>query len=241
MPTPNSAVNNTISPTDSNACKYSTLPLEEQPCPKYREFLSASRPERTMMIERLVETAADIIDSIWQPRFLTNDKVKVVPTKGFIREILCRSKATYSTLQICLFYLFRVKKIVHEKLRKRHQSSSPSSSPSPPSSSTSLSASSLSNHVNTFHECSLKTNNRTEELMCCGRRMFLAALMLASKYLHDKNYRNQSWAKISGLSMREINAAEMAFLQLIDYKLYVSKPTFDKWYTLLHGYTCSKK
>ncbi|KAL0074377.1 cyclin-domain-containing protein, partial [Phycomyces blakesleeanus] len=176
---------------------------EEQPCPKYREFLEASRPERTQMIERLVDTAAEIIDSIWQPKFLVDQrKVKVIPTKGFIREMLSRSKATYSTLQICLFYLFRVKKVVHEKLRKRFT----------------------------------QPTNVNNDLMCCGRRMFMASLMLASKYLHDKNYRNRAWTKISGLSVSEINAAEMAFLKLIDYKLYVSKPTFDKWYTLLHSY-----
>lgn len=75
-----------------------------------------------------------------------------------------------------------------------------------------------------------------DDLMCCGRRMFLASLMLASKYLHDKNYQNKAWAQITGLKLEEINAAEMAFLSLIDYRLYVSKPTFDKWYTQLHGH-----
>ncbi|KAI8140816.1 cyclin-domain-containing protein, partial [Fennellomyces sp. T-0311] len=145
-----------------------------------------------------VDVSAEIIDSIWHPRFLQDSQrqAKIMSTRNFIHEILKRSKTTYSTLQISLFYLFRVKKVVHERL----------------------------------------VSERLDDIMCCGRRMFLASLMVSSKYLHDKNYRNRAWAKISGLDIDEINAAELAFLRLIDYKLYVSKPTFDKWYTLLHGY-----
>lgn len=132
-----------------------------------------------------------------------------MPTRGFCNEILKRSKATYSTLQISLFYIFRVKKVVHEKLYQRIQ---------------------LSKNTN------MQTSTQMDDLMCCGRRMFLASLMVASKYLHDKNYHNKAWAKITGLDIKEINAAEMAFLNLIDYRLYVSKPTFDKWYTQIHGH-----
>ncbi|KAF7723852.1 hypothetical protein EC973_001577 [Apophysomyces ossiformis] len=205
-------------PSSSSTCTYlhsqpSSLITnnDERPCEKYRQFLDSTRQERTIMIEKLVETSAEIIDSIWNPRFLADQqKVKVISTKGFIQEILKRSKTTYSTLQISLFYLFRVKKIVHEKLRLR-LSQSQKQQPTP-------------------------VSERLDDLMCCGRRMFLASLMVSCKYLHDKNYRNRAWAKISGLSIAEINASEMAFLKLIDYKLFVSKPTFDKWYTLLHGY-----
>jgi NACalpha-BTF3-like transcription factor len=64
--------------------------------------------------------------------------------------------------------------------------------------------------------------------------MFLASLMVASKYLQDKNYRNKAWAKISGLDIKEINGAETAFLKIIDYQLFISKPTFDRWFNLLN-------
>lgn len=133
-----------------------------------------------------------------------------MPTRGFCNEILKRSKATYSTLQISLFYVFRVKKVVHEKLYQRIKQQKQSTN--------------------------MQTNTQMDDLMCCGRRMFLASLMVASKYLHDKNYHNKAWSKITGLDIKEINAAEMAFLKLIDYRLYVSKPTFDRWYTQLHGH-----
>lgn len=102
-------------------------------------------------------------------------------------------------LQLSLFYIFRVKRVVQAKLRmtagqRRYQ----------------------------------------DDLMCCGRRMFLASLMVASKYIHDKSYRNKAWAEASGLTLAEINASELAFLQMIDYRLYVSKPTFEKWYDMLN-------
>lgn len=57
--------------------------------------------------------------------------------------------------------------------------------------------------------------------------------MVASKFLQDKTYRNSAWAKISGLTTSEITYSEMAFLQLIDFKLFISKSTFDRWHILL--------
>lgn len=68
----------------------------------------------------------------------------------------------------------------------------------------------------------------------CGRRMFLASLVVASKFVQDKTYRNSAWAKIAGLPVSEINAAERIFLNIIDYRLYISQPTFEKWHHLLH-------
>lgn len=172
----------------------------------------------------VLEVSAEIIDSIWNPA----RDCKVVSTRNFIHEILKRSKATYSTLQISLFYLFRVKKRVHDLLQTRHRMP-PSPPLSPPREGT-------SGHVG-----AKKNRDRMEDMMLCGRRMFLASLMVASKYLQDKNYRNRAWAKIAGLDLKQVNTAELAFLRLIDYKLHISKPTFDKWYTLLHGYLQKKQ
>lgn len=68
----------------------------------------------------------------------------------------------------------------------------------------------------------------------CGRRMFLASLVVASKFVQDKTYRNSAWAKIAGLPVTEINTAERYFLSLMDYRLYIDQPTFDRWHRLLH-------
>jgi hypothetical protein len=141
------------------------------------------------MVDKLIDTSADIIDSIWSTRNLSN----VMSTGSFIKEILKRSRTTFSALQLALFYLFRIK-------------------------------------------TSIKNYNQQEykRFVLCGRRMFLAALMVASKYLNDRNYRNKTWAKIACLPVQEINKTEYIFLDLIQYELYVSKPLYDKWVYLLH-------
>lgn len=160
---------------------------------KNQQFSDTSCQERSIMIDKLIDACADIIDSIWsQP---PQRSAIVMSTSQFIREILKRSRATYSMLQLALFYIFRVKKLIVDCIQRKQLS-----------------------------------------LVCCGRRMFLAALMIASKYLNDKNYKNKTWAKIASLNVAEINAAEMVFLRLIDYQLYVSKPLYDKWVFLLHDH-----
>ncbi|ORX62773.1 hypothetical protein DM01DRAFT_1341391 [Hesseltinella vesiculosa] len=63
----------------------------------------------------------------------------------------------------------------------------------------------------------------------CGRRMFLASLICAQKYLHDKTYKNKAWTQIAGLPVQQINQSERVFLWLLDYQLYVRKEAFDHW------------
>lgn len=144
-------------------------------------ILNCHDQEKSIMIDRLIHAAADIINSIKSKR-----NTKAIPTIDFIREIIKRSRATYSMLQLALFYMFRIKK--------------------------------------------------TNQPVNCSRRIFLAALIIASKYLNDKNYKNKAWAKITSLSVNEINTTEIVFLKLIDYQLYVSKPLYDKWVSLLHNH-----
>ncbi|GAA5813224.1 hypothetical protein MFLAVUS_006698 [Mucor flavus] len=142
--------------------------------------------DKSEMIDKLIEAAADIIDSIH-----SKHNTKAMSTSSFIREILKRSRATYSMLQLALFYMYRIKK--------------------------------------------------SNPFVNCSRRIFLAALMVASKYLNDKNYKNKAWAKITCLSVTEINTTEMVFLKLIEYQLYVSKPLYDKWVSLLQDHIKKKQ
>ncbi|ORY94526.1 hypothetical protein BCR43DRAFT_506513 [Syncephalastrum racemosum] len=78
------------------------------------------------------------------------------------------------------------------------------------------------------------TQNWQDAYISCGRRMFLASLVVASKFVQDKTYRNSAWAKIAGLPVAEINAAERIFLEQIDYRLYIAQSTFEQWHHLLH-------
>lgn len=77
----------------------------------------------------------------------------------------------------------------------------------------------------------------------CGRRMFLASLVVASKFVQDKTYRNSAWAKIAGLPVNEVNMSERVFLKLVKYQLYINQSNFERWHCLLNEYieakTCS--
>lgn len=129
----------------------------------------------------------------------------VLPLKTFIQETLRRSRTSYSTLQVALYYLIRVK---HRVPKVDFTMEQPEDSPS-------------------------------MRALQCGRRMFLAALILASKYLQDRNYSARAWSKISGLSTHEINLNEMTFLDAIGWRLHVSEPTFQRWTDLILKYTTS--
>ncbi|KAL1922617.1 uncharacterized protein VTP21DRAFT_10156 [Calcarisporiella thermophila] len=63
----------------------------------------------------------------------------------------------------------------------------------------------------------------------CGRRAFLGALIVSNKFLQDRNYSNRAWARISGLSSAEVASIERSFLGLIEYRLFVTKETFESW------------
>ena len=73
--------------------------------------------------------------------------------------------------------------------------------------------------------------------LLCGRRMFLASLISASKYLQDRNYSNKAWSRISGLNVQEINENERAFLELVGWELHLSAGDFGRWVERLNTLT----
>jgi hypothetical protein len=66
----------------------------------------------------------------------------------------------------------------------------------------------------------------------CGRRMFLSALILASKYWNDRNYSNRAWSKISGAGVKEIDQYQLVFLSAIDWKLHFGEGLFQRWWEI---------
>ncbi|CAG8620882.1 14219_t:CDS:2 [Cetraspora pellucida] len=82
------------------------------------------------------------------------------------------------------------------------------------------------------------TDNKSDPATC-GRRMFLASLIIASKYLQDRNYANSAWSKICGLHVKEINAIERRFLILIDYNLFIKDNIFNNWTNFLRSRICT--
>lgn len=144
-----------------------------------------------------------MIETIWPLSVLscTRDSPLAGPDQNliglrtFVQEVLRRSKTSYSTLQVALYYLILIKPFVP-------------------------------NHDFTMEQL---VDSQLCRAMQCGRRMFLTALILASKYLQDRNYSARAWSKISGLRTSEINANEMAFLAAIKWKLHIPEPLFNRW------------
>jgi len=153
------------------------------------------------------DSAAQIVETIW-PTYM-NGKAEasagkgVLPLRTFIQETLRRSRTSYSTLQVALYYLI----IVRPHIPKGD-----------------------------FSDMSQENAQQMRALQC-GRRMFLAALILASKYLQDRNYSARAWSRISGLQTTEININEMAFLDAVHWRLHISEIIFQKWTDLVVKYT----
>lgn len=158
----------------------------------------------------LITFAARLITAIWPlsacPPMMSScfNGAGVLPLEVFIHETLRRSKTSYSTLQVALFYIILLKDKLPDRDFTKEQPKNDDSQQQTSSAST----------------C---------RAMQCGRRMFLAALMLASKYLQDRNYSTRAWSKISGLRIPEINENEAEYLRCIDYRLHMKKEAFENW------------
>ncbi|KAA8915376.1 hypothetical protein TRICI_002489 [Trichomonascus ciferrii] len=67
----------------------------------------------------------------------------------------------------------------------------------------------------------------------CGRRAFLSSLMIASKYLQDRNYTVKAWSTIVGLPVSDLRKYEMEFLKAVDWKVHVQQSVYNRWSSLL--------
>lgn len=158
-------------------------------------------------VECLVDSATQMVEVIWPcsvPHCPQDaGRPGVLPLRTFIQETLRRSRTSFSTLQVALYYLILIKSHVPRwdfTMEQREDSAS-------------------------------------SRALQCGRRMFLAALILASKYLQDRNYSARAWSRISGLKTEEINTNEMAFLKAVNWKLHVPESLFERWQDILIKYT----
>jgi hypothetical protein len=63
--------------------------------------------------------------------------------------------------------------------------------------------------------------------------LFVAALVLASKYLNDRNAFNAAWSRATGIPLVRLNVTEMVLLSTIEYRLHVDIDLFDRWVKFL--------
>jgi hypothetical protein len=170
---------------------------------------ASSDPGSAADLFSLQDSATQMVEVIWQlsepkSRCETPAGPRVLPLRTFIQETLKRSRTSYSTLQVALYYLILI---------KAH----------------------LPKHDFTMSQ----PEDASLRALQCGRRMFLAALILASKYLQDRNYSARAWSKISGLKVCEINTNEMAFLEAVNWKLHITDPIWEKWQEVVLRHTPS--
>ncbi|KAF2190499.1 hypothetical protein K469DRAFT_697757 [Zopfia rhizophila CBS 207.26] len=161
-------------------------------------------------VDGLVDSATQMVEVIWplsvpSSRCETTSGRGVLPLRTFIQETLRRSRTSYSTLQVALYYLILIKAHVPK------------------------------------HDFTMEQPEDIASLRAlqCGRRMFLAALILASKYLQDRNYSARAWSKISGLKVCEINTNEMTFLAAVNWKLHITDPVWERWQEIVLRHTPS--
>ncbi|KAJ1306151.1 hypothetical protein OPQ81_010862 [Rhizoctonia solani] len=60
-----------------------------------------------------------------------------------------------------------------------------------------------------------------ERVLTDARRVFLAALVLACKFVFDKPYDNRSWSLISGLGSRDIGECERVVGEVLGWRLWI--------------------
>ena len=84
-------------------------------------------------------------------------------------------------------------------------------------------------YLDNFDHLQQSPPEQPSSLLLCGRKMFLAALILASKYLQDATYNARSWGKITGLEPRVINLTEIEFLKAVSWRIHIQKSDFNKW------------
>ncbi|KAI8632808.1 hypothetical protein F5Y19DRAFT_330917 [Xylariaceae sp. FL1651] len=161
-------------------------------------------------VDNLVDSSTQIVEAIWPLASVFHRQElghkAVLPLRTFIQETLRRSRTSYSTLQVALYYLILIKPHVP-------------------------------NHDFTMEQ---PDDIHAIRALQCGRRMFLAALILASKYLQDRNYSARAWSKISGLATQEINQNEMAFLSAVRWKLHITDAVFKRWTEIILKHTPSQ-
>lgn len=165
----------------------------------------------------LTDSAVATIDAIWHaPLPLAEQPIDVgcsassLPLQLFIRETLRRSRTSCSTLQAALLYCVRAAPTVR-KTRLQFASMQRRSYVDP------TMAIFKAERQAAFHH------------LLCGRRNFLAAVMVAAKFLQDRNYSNKAWSKITGLPLKELGSVEREFLAAIKWDLNVKSDEWEGW------------
>lgn len=161
----------------------------------------------------------------------TSGPNSVMPLPVFVKTILRRSRTTTSSLQCALLYLHRSREVLRLRARLSEEATAQlaryAADSALPDSGPNASTNRLSP---TTIEILLR---RAKDSMACGRRAFIAALMIATKFLQDDHCNNRVWSRITGVPFREMCVNERHFLKLMNYTCYIREDEFARCELLL--------
>lgn len=60
-------------------------------------------------------------------------------------------------------------------------------------------------------------------------KIFMAALLLSTKFLCDRHDTNATWALTHNMSLEQVNRLETLFLIVVNYKLAINERSFNAW------------
>ncbi|ORX89053.1 hypothetical protein K493DRAFT_319008 [Basidiobolus meristosporus CBS 931.73] len=85
-----------------------------------------------------------------------------------------------------------------------------------------------------------RTNHPAAPAISRAARVFLASLITAHKYLHDRTTSTKAWSKLSNVPIVLLKTDEIEFLKTIKFQLFVTTCTFEKWSILLRNTVTSR-
>ena len=138
-----------------------------------------------------------------------SEKPGVAPLQGFVQELIRRSRTSGTVLQTALCYIEAVRRKLPGIVSASVIPVVPVKEKAPEEPSKDCEATS--------------TEPLVPSPLLCPRRTFLASLILASKFLQDRCCSNRAWAKLSGLSPREVGRCEKALGDALEWRLWVGK------------------
>eukprot|EP01018_Ginkgo_biloba_P010860 Gb_19421 [translate_table: standard] len=80
-----------------------------------------------------------------------------------------------------------------------------------------------------FHLASPITDDWTDNGFHFFNRLLITAVMVASKFVENLNYRNSYYARVGGSRTEEINKLEIEFLFMTGFKLQVTVNVFENY------------
>ncbi|GMM36458.1 Pcl5 protein [Saccharomycopsis crataegensis] len=165
----------------------------------------ASAESKQTLVNSLVCSTSILLSTLWADFDTSSASDSLNALNTFIISSLRRSRSSNLTLQVALYYLVRLSNHIKACILKKFHNK---------------------------HLYNAKSKTKANVLLC-KKRTFLTCLILASKFVQDKNYSMKSWSIISGLPVKELVHNETVVLNHLSFNLYVKGEVFTEWSSII--------